>query len=72
MARCGSCGGQRRAERRSEPVESGDPSRAMFAAASPRFVVVRYSGDSSPGRSFATLAEAEAYARRTRGVIRTL
>lgn len=75
MARCGSCGGARRPEvRRSASAQSReyvDPTQAVFAAASPKFRVVKTAG-SQVGKQFSTQAAAEDYARRTGGIIQVL
>lgn len=74
MARCGSCGGGRRAETRSSTSDSReyvDPTQAVFAAATPRYRVVPHSG-SSTGKTFSTQVAAEDYARRTGGIVQAL
>lgn len=69
------CGKARaQSARRGAVVEANrehvDPTRALFAAARPSYEVVAHAG--GRGKRFSTLAAAQDYARRTRGVIRTL
>jgi hypothetical protein len=75
MARCGTCGGKRRGETRgsgpSERRERVDPTLAVFAAATPRFKVVRSQIDQT-GKTFSTQSAAEDYARRTGGIVQVL
>lgn len=50
-----------------------DPTRALFAAATPAYVVVRNAGETSDrGKRFSTQLAAEDYARRIGGIIRQL
>ena len=51
--------------------EQVDPTRALFASTRPTYLVLAH-GATSGGKRFSTLAAAQDYARRTRGVIRTL
>jgi hypothetical protein len=75
MARCGSCGGARRGETRTVNNERRvqvDPTAAVFAAATPRFKVVKHAGPQSEGKVFSTQSAAEDYARRTGGIVQIL
>lgn len=79
--KCSSCG-QARQSRHDSNASSDenearrmrdqiDPTRALFAATSPRYEVATSSGSPrGSGKKFTTSAAAEDYARRTRGVVR--
>lgn len=71
---CG-CGGGQQLNRLGRPARTAsttplDPTTALFAAAKVTYEVLPHAGGT--GKRFSTLAAAQDYARRTRGVIRTL
>lgn len=71
---CGSCGGGGAHRQAAKPIPRGpevDPTRALFAAASPRFEVYSTAGRPT-GKVFATLVRAQDYARQTGGIVRAM
>lgn len=71
----GGCGGgptytNRRGEKVAKRVYF-DPTQALFAAATPRFVVLANAGATS-GKRFATKAAADDYARAIGGIVRSV
>ena len=67
MARCGSCGGRKRVVK-PQPTNTVDPTKAIYAAAMPRYAVTI--GGSTTGKTFSTYAAAADYARRRGGTVR--
>ena len=71
---CGTCGGKRRSETRSSTSDSRlnyvDPTKAIFAAATPSYEVVPSNG--GRGKRFSTYQAAADYARRSGGTVRAV